>query len=220
VRRKFFFPESVKTEILTQAAGDILPGDNTMCHVGGGFAFDPRSTIGNTGFGTDQRMQTNYAEQALFVREVKRTWFKGSFTYVIPKHPILYGNLGKYYAEYDRLLGLELDSASAWAVQPWTWLIDWLIDINTQMDIIAVNYDDNLVLNYGYAMQETERSVVAKVAWPDTSKTGVKWLNTSLRSVSKKRIRANPYGFVAPTDGDFWNGYRLAVLGALGLTKV
>lgn len=182
--------------------------------------FDPRNSIGGGSFSTAQRMPTSYAEQALFCKEIKETWFSGSFTYVLPKHPGLYGNLERYYYEMDRLMGLQLDSSAAWALSPWSWLIDWFVDISAQMDIISVNYDENLVLNYGYAMQQTERSVVAKVVFTDASKSGVKWINTSLRSVSKKRIRANPYGFVLPTDGDFWNGYRLAVLGALGLTRL
>jgi hypothetical protein len=125
--------------------------------------------------------------------------------------------------ETDRLLGLTIDPSVAWQLSPWSWLIDWFIDIGDQMEALTVNFDDNLVLNYGYAMRTIERSIVAKVEYLDTAlahkASGLRFVDTSLTSTQKRRIRANPYGFVLQTDGDFWSSYRLAVLGALGFQR-
>jgi hypothetical protein len=158
------------------------------------------------------------------MNETRSTWFKGSFTYVLPELPGYPERLEKYLIETDRLLGLTFDASSAWQISPWSWLIDWFIDIGTQMDIMSVNFDDNLVLNYGYAMQEIKRSVVAEVNYDKSTDKARKacsldFVKTSLVSSQKRRIRANPYGFVLQTDGEFWSAYRLAVLGALGLSR-
>lgn len=88
-----------------------------------------------------------------------------------------------------------------------------------------MNYDKNLVLNYGYAMQETERSIVGRVEYSKGTLTARKamslhFLATKLVTSRQRRIRANPYGFVLQTDGEFWSAYRLAVLGALGLSRL
>lgn len=224
VRRKFGFPTSVRAEILNSATtnGDIQLGDSLIVGVGDGqFGFDLRRFQGT--YGTMLECDRSaYASASLFMKETRWTWFKGSFTYVLPEIPGYYDRLEKYLIEYDRLLGLSFDFSSAWQVTPWSWLIDWFIDISTQMDVLTVNFDDNLVLNYGYAMQSIERQIVAKVEYTNNSANSFDrgFVVSSLTSRYKRRIRANPYGFVLQTDGDFWSSYRLAVLGALGLSRL
>lgn len=216
VRRTWSFPQVTRAEILT---GADLVGSNTQVIVGQQVGFDRKYSVGS-GSSSTQRVANNYyAEQAVFIREVVDTWFSGSFTYVLPELPGVSGRFERYLVEMDRLLGIDLDSSAAWQLSPWSWLVDWFIDVSAQMDVISVNYDSNLVLNYGYAMQQTERSVVHKVVFKNDPALGSTWINTAMRSRSQRRIRANPYGFVLQTDGEFWNAYRLAILGALGLSR-
>lgn len=223
VRRKFALPTSQRGQILTSAQGQLLEGTTLSVGCGNGaFGFDLRRDVGTYSSATEISREF-YVGTALFMRETQRNWFNGSFTYVLPELPGYYGRLEKYLVETDRLLGTQLDASSTWQLTPWSWLIDWFIDIGTQLDVMSVNFDDNLVLNYGYAMQETERSIVATVNY-SRSVAGRKavpldWIKTSLTSSYKRRIRANPYGFVLQTDGEFWSPYRLAVLGALGLSR-
>ena len=225
VRRKWAFPHEQKAAILSGASGDILTDDSlAMSCGGGGFGFDLRRETGVASSGQHLTRNFTSSGSALFMREEKRTWFKGSFTYVLPEIPGFSSRIESYMVEMDRLLGLSLNPSVAWQLSPWSWLVDWFIDISTQMDALTVNFDDNRVLNYGYAMQEIERSVVAKVVFGKGTTEAVKahsldFLNTSLTSTYKRRIRANPYGFVLQSDGEFWSAYRLAILGALGLSR-
>lgn len=223
VRRKFGFPTSQRAEIFSDGGGEVLAG-LTSAGCGSGYGFDLRRD-GGAGYNSSMELPRIYANAALFMKEVQRTWFSGSFTYVLPEIPGFSGRVEGYMVEMDRLLGLSLNPSVAWQLSPWSWLVDWFIDIGTQMDVLTVNFDKNLVLNYGYAMQETERSIVARVDYKKDTEEHRKictlsHLSTSLTSSYKRRIRANPYGFVLQTDGDFWSSYRLAVLGALGLSRL
>lgn len=149
--------------------------------------------------------------------------FSGSFTYHIPEIPGFSGRLEKYMSEHDRLMGLTLDAKAAWQLSPWSWLIDWFTDIRENIAAISVAHDDNLVMNYGYAMDHSVWNVTAKTMFaPSYTKLNfgaTKFLNTSWKTEAKRRIRANPYGFVSSADGGFWTPYRMAVLAALGISR-
>jgi len=221
VRRKMALPVSQKSEIFSGA--DLRTGSsnltvNNVCNVtfGHNQVVDYGSSTGTIG-----SVKTTNAVPTFFMRESRKVWFSGSFVYFIPTIPGLSGKLEKYLSEYDRLLGLSLNSSNAWQLSPWSWLIDWFLDIRQNLDAISVAHDDNLVINYGYAMEQIERSIIAKTQF--TSGTGINgnpFVHTENTLISKRRIRANPYGFVNEQDSSQWSAYRLAVLGALGLTKL
>jgi hypothetical protein len=158
----------------------------------------------------------------LLMRESRSCWFSGSFTYFLPEIPGLSGRIERYMSEHDRLLGLQMDSNAAWQLSPWSWLIDWFTDISENLAAIQVAHDDNLVMNYGYGMEKTVRSAVLKTSFltpnPKIAE-GAAFVNTAWETTTKRRIRANPYGFVSSADGGAWSPYRMAVLAALGITR-
>jgi hypothetical protein len=156
----------------------------------------------------------------LFMREMRRTSFSGAFTYYIPQSPRFLGNYGRYVAELDRVIGLSLNPTNAWQLTPWSWLVDWFVDVRSNLDLIELTYDDNLVVNYGYGMQTSTRTAIAKTQiWNPDPSFGLRFCSTKREAVRKRRVRANPYGFITSTSGD-WSPYRWSILAALGLTKL
>jgi len=219
VRRGFKFPAQIKTEIFE-------PSDVERGRIGAGLygslGFQTQTYQGG-GSSTLDGLGEFAGSTTVFMQQSREIEFSGSFTYHIPEIPGLSGRLEKYLSEHDRLLGLQLDSAAAWQLMPWSWLIDWFTDISSNLDAIQVAHDDNLVVNYGYAMEHSVRKVIAKTVFPKTY-TGLNYgntsyLNTLWKTESKRRIRANPYGFVSSADGGFWTPYRMAVLAALGISR-
>lgn len=156
----------------------------------------------------------------LFMSESRYMSFSGSYTYVLPEIPGFSGRLEKYLASMDALLGLSMSAQTTWQIMPWSWLIDWFLDIRQNIAAISVGHDDNHVVNYAYAMETVERQAVAKVTFTGASPiSGVTYVSTSLNAVFKRRIRANPYGFVNEQDSGAWGPYRLAILAALGISR-
>lgn len=216
VRRSFYFPETI-------FAGSFKTPDIDQVAIAaagaGSFGFNVTRVGGSSSSGIISSPPIDATE--LFISEKRKTWFKGSFTYFMPEIPGYSGRLEKYLVEHDRILGLQLDTRTAWQLMPWSWLIDWFTDIRENIAAIEVAHDDNLVMNYGYAMEESVRTAVAKTMIPPgVMNDRAEQLNTSLRTTTKRRVRANPYGFVGGSDGTAWTPYRLAVLAALGITRV
>jgi len=159
-------------------------------------------------------------EKQLFMTESRYVTFSGSFTYVLPEIPGFSGRLEQYLASMDALLGLSMSARIAWQITPWSWLVDWFLDIRQNIAAISLGHDDNHVVNYAYAMETVERQAVAKVTFTGPSPIqNVSYVSTSIDAVFKRRIRANPYGFVSEADSGAWGPYRLAILAALGISR-
>jgi hypothetical protein len=100
-------------------------------------------------------------------------------------------------------------------------LIDWFIAVGSSIDSAVLAKDNNLVVNYGYAMREvTMASVVrAEVVQKSTRKNSFNFVRTQTQLSRKERVRANPYGFITSQEVD-WDAYKLGILAALGLTRL
>ncbi len=177
---------------------------------------------GNTGsYSSSQVRRDLQCKSELFMIEERTQRFSGAFTYYIPTTPAFAGNVGRYVTELDRVINLGPDASNMWELTPWSWLSDWFIDIGSQLDLASVAFDDNLVINYGYAMEHSKRSVVCKTELVSaTPISGVTFASTYMTSERKRRIRANPYGFVDLTNTGDWNPFRWSILSALGISRL
>lgn len=221
VRRNFVFPTMTSSEIFTSSD---IESSNVVCANGGVLGFQQNTSSGTTSSGTAGRVGFEHsAYTELFMTSSREIWFSGSFTYFIPEIPGFSGRTERYMSELDRLLGLQLDSKVAWQLTPWSWLIDWFLDIRENIAAIQVAHDDNLVTNYAYAMERSVKTAVAKTMFPssnvDLLPLGGGFVSTQISTISKRRLRANPYGFVSSADNGVWTPYRMAVLAALGISR-
>lgn len=204
---------------------DIVTGsaNRSAQAVGGGQILFNKKVINGYGGSTAQTLYGSspvVTTASLDLHEQRRLWFSGSFTYYVPLIPGFSNRVGKYVSEYDKLLGLQGDANVAWQLTPWSWLIDWFWDISSQLEVISVAHDDNLVMNYGYAMETLERDIRAQLTfqWP-SGYFGPGYCRSYEKLTVKRRLRANPYGFISPTSDTEWSAYRLAILAALGLSR-
>lgn len=147
----------------------------------------------------------------------KKTWFAGEFVYRVPD---LHG-IGGVGAKARHLLGLDLTPATLWNATPWTWLGDWLANTGDVLSNISSMSADDLVMRYGYLMQETKMVV-------ESHHTGVNPLGMVTGSIPtsisgkvtfkrQTRCAASPFGF-GLTSTDF-SPRQWAVLGALGTSR-
>jgi hypothetical protein len=153
-------------------------------------------------------------------RYTRSLWFEGSFSKFLP----LGFDPSSYLDRASVLLNTKIDVETIWKLTPWTWLSDWVVDISSTIAANQAASDKSLISHYAYAMEHTDCSVyldwsidanTATRVWEPSGPTRGSFVN---QTVFKKRIRANPFGFV-PGGPSGLNPFRTAVLAALGLSK-
>lgn len=220
VRRRMEFPDIIRSAVFSK---DQMEPNSGLIQAGASdYGFARKPFVGGMGSSSNNQVRRDLPTTSeLFMRDVRTISFSGAFTYYIPTSPDFAGKVGRYVTELDRVIRLTPTTSNVWQLTPWTWLSDWFVDIRSQLDLVDVAFDDSLVINYGYAMEHTLRSMICKteLASP-TPLSGVSFASTYLGFERKRRIRANPYGFVGQTGSTGWNPFRWSILAALGLSRL
>jgi hypothetical protein len=146
-------------------------------------------------------------------------WMEGEFV-LLPKAGF---DPEKYMDRFDTLFKTDLTPSDLWQLAPWSWLADWFIDIGGAISALETGLSDRVLSTYCYAMEKVE-SKTSILCWDIVGETGKTY--SGPRSYSQtwnytrlRRIRANPFGFTLnPTVS--LNLGQMAILGALGLTKI
>jgi len=148
-----------------------------------------------------------------------KAWFSGAFTYHLAEATDFLSKLERYEQMANNLLGSRFGVDTLWELTPWSWLVDWELDVGGFLHNIELLHNDSLVLRYGYMMHEThaERiySAISPVIDRKGNHCGIPMASYSVHQ--KTRTRATPYGFGLNVDN--FNPRQWAILGALGLTK-
>lgn len=140
-------------------------------------------------------------------------WFKGCFKYYIPEPVGLGGKWDHWLSEAGKLYGVRLTPDVVWNLNPWTWAADWFANTGDLMKNVSNLGTDGLVLQYGYAMHETNAKQSYYGIHPSSG------ASTSRKVTQKrmKRVAASPYGFNATLST--LTARQLAIIAALGLGR-
>lgn len=147
-----------------------------------------------------------------------RTWFSGAYTYFYAEGDNLLGKLRRAEQNANALLGLRITPELAWELTPWSWAVDWLVNLGDVIHNLSAFTRDGLVMPWGYVMQT--KSVT------DTYRLSGLNFNSGPQSVStyqrfkttvKKRVKATPYGFGLDTGA--FTERQWAILAALGVSR-
>jgi len=144
-------------------------------------------------------------------------WFSGAFTYYLSPGKDLLGRMVRYEQLANKLLGSRLTPEVLWELAPWSWLVDWFVDIQTALRTATLLENDGLVVRYGYLMRTTARVNTVTV---DRIRFKPKTLYNIAHSkhlLVKERARSTPFGF--GLNPNTFSARQWAILGALGLTK-
>lgn len=149
-------------------------------------------------------------------------WFEGEFSSFYP----LGFDPSDYMSRLSVLMNWRITPSTLYELAPWTWLVDWSLRIADSIRANEIHANDLLVMHYGYAMETAVYTT--SMNWRTTSgptPSNPSWSGLPLRggtfatTTYKKRLRANPYGFRVGGGSSLTSG-QLAILGALGLTKL
>jgi len=147
------------------------------------------------------------------------TWFKGAYRIFLPRdlEPV-----SRFKALADKMrwdYGLDLDFEILWNLAPWSWLLDWELNLGDVITNINKFRDDAVVLHYGYMMQKTATTYTVTntgLFVPNAGPTR-RIPDFQLEVTNKRRLRATPYGF-GKTFGSLSVGQK-AILAAIGITR-
>lgn len=149
-------------------------------------------------------------------RTKQRVWFSGAFTYKLAAEDSLLSRFARYEQYCNVLLGTRITPSVLWELTPWSWLVDWVVDIQSALQRAELMNLDGNVMKYGYLMRETmqETQLTSTIRF---SNGAVRHYGTTYRRIAKRRYRATPFGFgLNPSD---FNERQWAILAALGLSK-
>lgn len=178
------------------------------------------------------REQMSGGTKSLVITDTKvdKIWFSGQFRYHLPRDDNAFGRIERTADLVDKLVGAKLTPDKVWQAIPWSWLVDWFVDVSDIMqNANFVNQYDGL-LQYGYLMcgsTYTRVFTVKDVSFYDysvssggvqlSSRRGPYDLSTTIVTTRKQRVRATPFGFgLNPSS---FSDSQWAILGALGLSK-
>lgn len=199
VRRTYTFPVERDTQTIIDESGD---GVGTKI-LGGNFTTDFWSG--------------ELSGQRTHIREITRkTWFSGAFTYHVPIDDTQMGRVMSAYQMMDYLYGSAITPEVVWNLTPWSWATDWFANMGDVLSNVSNSMLYGQVLKYGYLMEQT--TVIDRFSvTSNTFRGGPGPYNGVVKSIHKRRIRANPFGF-GVAFGEL-NAYQLSILAALGMTR-
>jgi len=156
-------------------------------------------------------------QRVITQKKTKRTWFAGEFVYTYPSADAAIPQ--NIMAGARQLLGLDLTPETVWNVTPWTWFADWFANVGDVVANFTAIGADNLILRYGYLMQEAE------ARWTHThygvTIQGTDWVNRDLSGSfavsAKSRIGASPFGFGLTVDA--LSPRQVAIMTSIGMTR-
>jgi hypothetical protein len=150
-----------------------------------------------------------------------RIWYEGSFATYSPEFDPGVKRFSPFVRECRQalsLLGANVDATSVYKVTPWTWLIDWGVNVGDFVRRVEDIATDAAVSRYFYLMRRTfvrfeYRSVFSTY-------DGQTHDFRAYRSVDVKRRVAsvNPFNFSLLPGG--LSGMQYSILAALGLSKL
>jgi len=125
--------------------------------------------------------------------------------------------MDRHALEAKKLLGLTLTPDTLWNAAPWSWAVDWFSNTGDVISNVTDSVTDGLVMRYGYIMEHSIVKNIYSLTKPGTLNPDVRVPSITLVVETKKRRRANPFGF-----GLSWGSLSLrqqAIALALGLTR-
>lgn len=210
--------------VIQQYVRDGQPG----LYVRRRFDFEPEATVTSTLMGTGTISLHGLAGYLLKPGAMsgpitrvdtvsKKRWFTGAYSYYVSVDKNMLARMERYAKYANKLLGTFITPEVLWELAPWSWLVDWKLDVSTAVSNATRFQSDDLVLRWGYLMRRTDATRIYTLIGPAFKSGGPGAVSRYYKVVMKERARATPFGF-GITEAQF-TAQQWAILAALGLTK-
>lgn len=180
-------------------------------------------TVFIAGSGT-ARIAETYTKYTSYQTSFTDVWFSGAFRYWIPDllnsgsdfQSVRPGDYASTFEINQGILGLRATPKAAWNLLPFSWLVDWFVNVGAFFENADAMNHYGLVMPYGYVMAESKLVTTTTYDFPSNSGQKLGSISSSVTAIRQQRRRATPYGF-GLKDVDF-NPVQMSILAALGLS--
>lgn len=163
--------------------------------------------------------QSHDADVVRYTRYTRtKMWFSGSFTYYLPVDDNLLDRFARYDSLANQVLGSDFTPSTLWELAPYSWLIDWKLDVGKAISLSTDMLQHGLVMRYGYLMREVtsvNQLTVGGIKYQQDGHT--RSATRTFSVVRKERHQATPFGF--GVDPESFSPEQIAILVALGMTR-
>lgn len=140
--------------------------------------------------------------------------FVAQFRYWLPKGP---RDLGYFKKLSGRLFGLRVTPSMVWAIMPWSWLVDYFVDVRSVVDFVSPGVEDCLICDWCYITRsETENVSCTSYVNVNVMPSGSARLEAKrvYKFSYKARFHGTYFGFRVKEDDLNWR--QKSILAALG----
>lgn len=148
---------------------------------------------------------------------LRETWFSGAYMYYASVGETVLEKIMQYGREADLILGGKFTYETLWELAPWSWLIDWKVNVGDAIANMTRFSADKLVLRYGYLMRKTSATRTYTAVEPLFYDGTPGPVSRQFSVVQKERYRATPYGFAV--DPRTFSSAQWQILASLGMSK-
>lgn len=169
-------------------------------------------------FPRDDFMDYRYPPAMTYLTQSLHTemWFTGAYTYFLAADSNVFSRFERFDQLANALIGSRITPETLWQLAPWSWLVDWKLNVGDLLSNIAAFSNDDLVLKYGYLMRKTTATSTLSASFQ--LKSGLSDPVSVRRiSVQKERYRATPHGF--GLDPASFSAAQAAIVVSLGLAR-
>jgi len=154
----------------------------------------------------------------LRTRDYDKGWASARFRYWLPDGP---RDINWRRAMLFRIMGGLPSPSVVWNALPWTWLVDWFVDVGTMLENMDAGVANRLAADYFYVMRSRGGIQTNECTQWLFRKTGEVFSvnGTSVTEWSHKtRSPGDPFGW--NTAENNLSGMQLSIIGALGLSRL
>ncbi len=158
-----------------------------------------------------------------------KIWYVARYRFHIPEldHGSLF--LDKHRRLSFSLYGIDFDPSIIYKVIPWSWLLDWFLNVGAVLQNIYFRARYQVVADYAYVMCSEKytyirRSSINMHSGDRNVTTGVYsgpdvrcYAEAKTQYIFRQRVEANPYGFGITFAS--LSAYQWSILAALGLSR-
>lgn len=155
---------------------------------------------------------------SLHTRDYDRGWASARFRYWLPDGPRDVLWRAKMMA---KIFGLYPSPSVVYNALPWTWLLDWFVNIGDMLENMEAGVADRLAADYFYVMRSRGGVQTQEVTQYFQRQSGevISVSGSSQTEWSHKaRSIGDPFGWNTPSNN--LSGMQLSILGALGMSRL
>jgi len=216
VRRRYNFPRERTTQTLVESVNTSFAvnewASGFITHQSLFAGYDPgQPSLPQNPSGATARSSVTLSQEETY-------WFSGAYTYYFGDEDNNLGSKINVWArDADKILGLGVTPEVLWNAAPWSWLLDWSVNIGDNITNYTNFSQDGLVLRYGYLMRKNKRVYTFTTSGVRfyTSTPGT--INAKYVITTKERVKATPFGF--GSNPNSWTARQWAILASLGMTR-